>query len=142
MCFFPSLNLIAVLDQEIDIVQTILQTMFLITIYLEMLTVTISKVRDSLIGEIHTHLCLVVLVDAVEEFFEERLRDDDGQYKVVELIVLMDISEERADDHAEAIACDSPGSMLTGGAGTEVLACHEDDSIFEVGVVEHEVLLL
>ena len=116
--------------------------MFLITVYLEMLTVTSCKVRDSLIGQIHTHLSLVIFVDAVEEFFEERLRYDDWQHKVVELIILVDISEERTDDHAETIACDGPGSVLTRGAGTEVLASYKDDSILEVRVVEHEVLLL
>lgn len=142
MCFFPCLNLITVLHEEVDIVETILQTMLLISVYLEMLTLTGSKVCDRLVRQIDTHLRFVVFIDAVEELFEERLRDDNRQYKVVELVVLVDVSEERTDDHAEAIACDGPGSMLTGGAGTEVLAGHQDDSILEVGVVEHEVLLL
>ena len=142
MCFLPCLNLIPVLHEEVDIVQSVLQTMFLITVYLEMLTVPGGKVCDGLVGQINAHLCLVVFVDAVEEFFEESLRDDDRQHKVVELIVLVDIRKERTDDHPETVACDGPCRMLTGGAGTEVLACHKDDSILKVGIVEHEVLLL
>ncbi len=107
-----------------------------------MLTVSGGKVRDGLVGQINTHLCLVVFVDTVEEFFEESFRDDDRQHKVVELIVLVDIRKERTDDHPEAVACDGPCRMFTRGAGTEVLACHKDDGILKVGIVEHEVLLL
>ena len=112
MCFLPCLNLIPVLHEEVDIVQSVLQTMFLITVYLEMLTVPGGKVCDGLVGQINAHLCLVVFVDAVEEFFEESLRDDDRQHKVVELIVLVDIRKERTDDHPETVACASLKSGL------------------------------
>ena len=50
----------------------------------------------------------------------------------------MDIGEETADDHSKAITCDGPGRMLTRGAGTEVLASHEDTAGIS-GIVQHEV---
>jgi hypothetical protein len=88
MCFFPCLNLITVLDEEIDIVQTILQTMLLITIDFEMLTVTSGQIRDRLVRQIHTHLRLVVFVDAVEELFQESSDTTTGSTKLLSSLFL------------------------------------------------------
>ena len=79
----------------------------------EVLALAGSKIGDCLVRKIYLYLCLVILVDALEEFLEEFLADYNWQHKVVQLIVLVNISEERANNHTEASACDSPGSMLT-----------------------------
>ena len=138
----PGLHLVAVLDQKVDIVETILQTMLLVSVDFEMFAMTRSKVRDGLVGKVYLNLRLMVSIDGVEKFLEEALADNNGEHKVVELVVLMNVSKEGADNDSEAIAGDGPCGMLTGRAGAEVLTSHKDDSILEVGVIEDKVLLL
>ena len=102
--------------------------MLLVTIDFEVLALAGSKVGHGLVRKIYLHLCLVILVDALEEFLQEFLAYHYWQYEVIQLVVLVDISEERADNDTEACTCDGPGSVLTGRTGTEVLACYEDDA--------------
>ena len=114
--------------------------MFLVAVDFEVLALAGSKIGHGLVRKIYLHLCLVILVDALEEFLQEFLAYYYWQYEVVQLVVLVDISKERADDYTEACTCDSPGSMLTGRTGTEVLASYEDDTTVR-WVVHHEVWL-
>ena len=114
--------------------------MLLITIDFEVLALAGSHIRDRLVGQVHLHLSLMIFGDAVKELLEERLGDDDGEHKVVQLIVLMNVSEERADDYAEAVTGDGPCGMLSAGARAKVLSCHKDTARV-AGIVEDEVLL-
>ena len=102
--------------------------MLLVAVDFEVLALAGSKIGDCLVRKIYLHLCLVIHVDALEEFLQEFLAYYYRQYEVVQFVVLVDISEERADDNTEASACDSPGSVLTGRTSTEVLAGYEDDT--------------
>ena len=88
--------------------------MLLVAVDFEVLALAGSKIGDGLVRKIYLYLCLVILVDALEEFLQEFLAYYYRQYEVVQLVVLVDISEERADDYTEAGACDGPGSVLTG----------------------------
>ena len=78
-----------------------------------MLALAGSKIGHGLVRKIYLHLCLVILVDALEEFLQEFLAYHYRQYEVVQLVVLVDICEERTDNNTEACTCDSPGSVLT-----------------------------
>ena len=137
---FPSLNLITVLNEEVYIVQTILEAVLLVAIDFEVLALAGSKIGHGLVRKIYLYLSLVILVDALKEFLQEFLTYHYWQYEVVQLVVLVDISEERADDNTEACTCDSPGSVLTGRTGAEVLTSYEDDATVR-RVIHHEVWL-
>ena len=127
-----------ILYEEIDVVESVHQTVLLVAVDVEVFASACGFVGDDLIGEIDFYLHLRVLADALEEFGEEGLAHHHRQYEVVEFVVLVDIGEKGADDHPEAVASYRPGSMLTGGTRTEVLACHEDASAVG-GIIEHEV---
>ena len=127
-----------ILYEEIDIVESVHQTVLLITVDLEMLTGACGLVGDSLIGEIDLYLGLGVALDAGKEFCQKALAHHNGKHEVVQLVVLMDIGKEGADDHTEAITGNSPGRMFARGTGTEVLACHEDTAAIR-GIVEYEI---
>ena len=114
--------------------------MLLITIDFEVLALAGGHICDRLVGQIHLHLSLVVFGDAVKEFLEEGLADDDREHKVVQLIVLMNVSKERADDYSETITGYCPCGVLAAGARAKVLAGHED-AAGVAGIVEDEVLL-
>ena len=114
--------------------------MFLVAVDFEVLALAGSKIGHGLIRKIYLHLSLVILVNALEEFFQEFLAYYYWQYEVVQFVVLVNISKERADDYTEACTCDSPSSVLTGRTGTEVLASYEDDTTVR-WVVHHEVWL-
>ena len=77
-----------------------------------MLAVARCQVGYSLVGQVNPYLSFVVFVNAVEKFLQERLRNDNGQHEVVELVILVDVGKEAADNHPEAISCYGPGSML------------------------------
>ena len=68
--------------------------MFLVSIYLEMLAVACGEVCDGLVGQVDTYLSLMVTVDALEEFLEERLANHHRQNEIVELVVLVDVGKE------------------------------------------------
>ena len=87
--------------------------MLLVAIDFEVLALAGSKIGHGLVRKIYLYLCLVILVDALEEFLQELLAYHYRQNEVVQLVVLVDISKERADDYTEACTCDSPGSVLT-----------------------------
>ena len=112
--------------------------MFLVAVYLEMLAAASGEVGDGLVGQVDTHLGLMVAVDALEKFLEERLANHHRQNEIVEFIVLVDVSKEGADDHAEASTSYRPCGMFARGARAEVLARHEDAAAVG-GVVHHEV---
>ena len=114
--------------------------MLLVAIDFEVLALASSKIGNSLVRKIYLYLCLVILVDALEKLLQEFLAYHYWQNEVVQLVVLVDISEERADNYSEASACDGPGSVLTGRTRTEVLASYEDDATVR-RVVHHEVWL-
>ena len=103
-----------ILNQEINVIQTIDKTMFFIGIDLECLTMTCREVGDGLIGKINFHLSLRIILNTLEEFIKERLTDLHGQNKIIQFVVLVNIGKETADDHPETITCDSPGSMFSG----------------------------
>jgi len=83
---------------------------------------------------------VAVFADAVEQLLQERLAHHHGQDEVVQLVVLVDVGEERADYHTEAVARDGPRGVLAAGAGAEVLARHEYASAVS-RIVQHKVLL-
>ena len=114
--------------------------MLLVAIDVELLRTASGLVGHRLVGQVDLYFGLRILFDAVEELSQKVLADDDGQHEVVELVVLVDISKERADNDTKAVACNSPGSMLTRGARAEILACHEDATAVG-GVVEDEILV-
>ena len=87
--------------------------MLLVAVDFEVLALASSKIGHGLVRKIHLHLCLVILVDALEKLLQEFLAYHYWQYEVIQLVVLVDISKERADDYTEACACDGPGSVLT-----------------------------
>ena len=88
--------------------------MLLVAVDFEVLALAGSKIGDCLVRKIYLYLCLMILVDALEEFLQEFLANHNRQYEVIQLVVLVDISEERADNYSEACTCDGPGSVLTG----------------------------
>ena len=114
--------------------------MLLIAVDVEMLAATCGLVGDCLIRKIHLHLRLRIMLDAGKELCQEVVAHLHGQHEIVQFVVFVDISEKRADDHPEAIACNRPGSMLARAATAEVLACHEDTTAIG-GIVEHKVLI-
>ena len=103
-----------ILNKEINVIQTIDKTMFLICIDLECLTMTSREVGDSLIGKINFHLCLRIILNTLEEFAKELLTYLYWQNEIIQFVVLVDISKETADDHPETITGDSPCSMFSG----------------------------
>ena len=103
-----------ILNKEINVIQTIDKTMFLICIDLECLTMTSREVSDSLIGEIDFHLCLRIILNTLEEFAKELLTYLYWQNEIIQFVVLVNISKETADDHPETITGDSPCSMVSG----------------------------
>lgn len=62
--------------------------MLLITIDFEVLALAGSHIRDRLVGQVHLHLSLMILGDAVKEFLEERLGDDGGSTKLFSSLFL------------------------------------------------------
>ena len=87
--------------------------MLFIAINLEVLLTSGSIVGHGLVRKINGDGHSRILVYTVEELFQERFGHDNRQHKVVELVVLVDIGKERADNHAETISCDGPGCMVT-----------------------------
>ena len=100
--------------------------MFLVAVNLEMLAPSCGLIGDALLGQVYFHLRLRIGLNAVEEFLQKVLADNDRQHKIVEFVVLVDICKETADNHTETIAGNSPSSMFTAGTRTEVLACDKD----------------
>ena len=112
--------------------------MLLVGVDVEAFATAGGKVGDSLIGQVHTYLGFGIGGDGVEEFLQEAFAHHNREHEVVQLVLLVDVGEEAADDHAEAIARQRPGGMFAATARTEVLARHEDAAAVR-GIVQHKV---
>lgn len=131
-------GLVLVLQQEVDVVQSLHEAMLLEMADVENLALAVCQIGDRLTGQIDTHLRSMVLRYAVEQLLQERLADLYGQDKIVEFVVLVNVGKERTDDHAEAIAGDGPCGMLARRATTKILPCNKDAP--PVGrIVEHKL---
>ena len=72
-----------------------------------------NPISNRLVRKVHFHQCFRILLDGLEQLGEKIITYLHGQYEVVQLVVLVDIRKETADNHAEPVASDSPGSMFT-----------------------------
>ena len=79
-------------------------------------------------------------MNRLEQFLEECLAHLYRQHEIIQFIVFVDIGEEAADDHPEAIACDGPCRMLTRRTRPEVFASQEYAARIR-RIVEYEVLV-
>ena len=87
--------------------------MLLVTVDFKMLALACCKVGYRLIGKVNLDLCSMVIGYAFEQFLQEAFRNNDRKHKVVQLVVLMNISKERANDDSEAVACNGPSGVFT-----------------------------
>ena len=78
-----------------------------------MLAFTSCVVGDCLIRKINRNCCLRVFINTVEKLLQERLCNNNRQYKVIELIVLMYVGKERTYNNTKAVTCYCPRCMLT-----------------------------
>ena len=113
--------------------------MLLVGVDFEGLAVARGLIGDGLGGEINGNERSGIGLDGCEKLAEERLADDDGEDKVVELVVLVDVGKEAAHDNADAVAGNGPCGMFAAGAGTEILTGNKDGAALIRRVVEHEV---
>ena len=86
-----------VLHQEVNVVETVHQTMFLITIDVKVLAAACGLIGNGLIRQIDGHRRLRIFPDALEQLCEEVLTHLYGQHEIVQLVVLVDVGEEAAD---------------------------------------------
>ena len=78
-----------ILYQEVDIVETVHQTMLLIAVDIEMLLTACSLVGHRLLRQIDLYLCLRIGLDALEQLSEETFADLYRQYEIVQFVVLV-----------------------------------------------------
>ena len=110
---FKFCNLIFILNQEVDVIQTIHQTMLLVGIDLESLATSGCLVGHFLFGKIYFHFRLRISSNTAEQLLQELFAHHYRQYEVVQLVVLVDIRKETGDHDTEPIACNGPRCMLT-----------------------------
>ena len=113
--------------------------MLLIAIDIEMLRVSCSQICNRLTGQVHFHLSLQIILNTLKQFCEECLAHLYRKNEVIQFVVLVDIRKERTNHNPEAIARNSPCSMLTTGARTEVLARYEDAALV-FRIIQDEIL--
>ena len=113
--------------------------MLLVGVDFEGLAVARCLIGDGLGGEIDGDERSGVGLDGGEKLAEERLANDNGEDKVVELVVLVDVGKEATHDNADAVAGNSPCGVFAAGTGTEILTGNKDGTVTESRVVEYEV---
>ena len=111
--------------------------MFLVSVDFEALGAAGCQVGDGLPGQIDFYLHLRIGKDGVEQLGEEGFAHDDGQDKVVQLVVFVDIGEETGNNDAETVVGYGPGGVFPARTGAEVLARHQNLAAIR-GVVQHE----
>ena len=112
--------------------------MLLVPVDLKALAPARGLVGHRLVGQVYLHQCLGIGLDRGKELGQELLADHHGKHKVVQLIVLMYIGKEAADDYAKAIARNGPCRMFTARPTAKVLTCHQYLAAIQ-GVVQHKV---
>ena len=109
---FPCLDFVGVLEKEVDVIEPVHQTVFLVTVDFKVLALTSGEVGDPLVGQVHLHFHLWIVMDALEKFGEEGFRHHDWQHEIVEFVVLVDVGEKGTDDDSEPISCNDPSRMI------------------------------
>ena len=137
---FPGFNLVFVFQEEVDVIEGIFKTVFLIAIDIEMLLEVAGRVGDDLVWEVNHHVHLRIGLDVGKELLKEGFADHNWKDEVIEFVLLVDIGKETAHNDAETVAGNGPGGVFAARPATEVLARHEDGAGIS-GVVEHKVFL-
>lgn len=94
VCLLVFLRLLLIGEKVVDVIEAIHKAVLLVAVDVELLALARGLVGDGLIGQVDFYLHLGVGLDAVKQLGEETLRDNHGKYEIVELVVLMDVSEE------------------------------------------------
>ena len=134
------LNLVAVREQEVDVVVGIHQAILLVTVEFKLLATSRGVVRNPLVGHVNGQHCLGIFSNGGKDFLEKIFTHHDGEHEVIEFVLLMYIRKETAYDNSETISRNRPRSMLTTRTTTEVLARHQDFTAIR-RVVEHKITL-
>ena len=98
--------------------------------------------RDVALEEVDCDHDLRVLPYGVEELLHRRFGQLHGQQPYLRAVVLEDVGEGGGDDRSEAVVLQGPRRVLAAGAAPEVLPCEQDDCIFMLGLIKHEVRVL
>ncbi len=94
VCLLVFLRLLLVGEKVVDVIEAIHKAVLLVAVDVELLALARGLVGDGLIRQVDFYLHLGVGLDAVKKLGEETLRDNHGKYEIVELVVLVDVSEE------------------------------------------------
>mgnify|MGYP001643278967 CR=1 FL=1 len=87
--------------------------MLLVTVDFKMLALACCKVGYRLVGKVNLDLCPMVIGYAFEQFLQKAFRNNDRKHKVIQLVVLMNISKKTTNNYTKSIACNGPGRMFT-----------------------------
>ena len=136
----PGFNFAFVFQEEVDVIEGIFKTIFLVAVDIEMLLEVAGRIGDGLVGEVNHHVHLRISLDVGKELLKEGFTDHNWKDEVIEFVLLVDIGKETAHDDAETVASNGPGGVFAARPATEVLACHENGARIS-GVVEHKVFL-
>ncbi len=90
---FPSHYLVLVFQKEVDVIETVLQAVFLIAVYLKLLAVARCLVKDGLVGQVNRNDGLWVLLSGRAQLGLELGCDDNGQHEAVEQVVAVYVGE-------------------------------------------------
>lgn len=108
----PGFNLIFIFQEEVDIIEGIFKTVFLIAVDVEMLLEVAGRVGDGLIWEVNHHVHLRIGLDVGKELLKEGFADHNWKDEVIEFVLLMDIGKETAHNNAETVAGNGPGGVF------------------------------
>ena len=136
----PGFNLVFVFQEEVDVIEGIFKTIFLVAVDVEMFLEVAGRVGDGLVWEVNHHVHLRIGLDIGKELLKEGFADHNWKDEVIEFVLLVDIGKETAHNDAETIAGNGPGGVFATRPATEVLARHKDGARIS-GVVEHKVFL-
>ena len=96
--------------------------------------------RDhALLGQINTQLVAGEGFDFIEQAGNIQLVQDDRQQAVLEAVVKENIGKGRRDNGAKAVLHQGPGSVLTAGTTTKVLARQQHGSALVAVLVQHKI---
>ena len=68
---FPCFYLVFILYQEIDVVESIHQTMLLVAVDVELLRAACSLIGYTLVGQVDLHFCLGIVLNCQKQFLQE-----------------------------------------------------------------------
>ena len=93
LCVLVLLDLGGVLQEEVDVIESIHQAILLVAIDVEGFAVACGEVGDSLVGYINAYLGLRISLYGVEQLLLELAAHNHGEHEAVEQVVAVDVGK-------------------------------------------------